>query len=106
MSRMNKNRNCRLAYELFLYCIIKNIGSYIAALGGLDNLVFTAKIGENVPKLRDDICSHFSFLGIRIDKEKNKKNSGVISAKNSRIKIFVKKDNEEKMIVEKVLKIL
>lgn len=106
LSKMNKNKNCRLAYEMLVYQIAKIIGSYIASLNGLDNLVFTAKIGENVAKLREDVCKHFSFLGIEIDKEKNKLNAEVISSGKSRIKVFVRKTNEEKMAVEEVLKIL
>lgn len=101
-----KNKDCRLAYDMFVYCIIKTIGSYAAALNGLDNLVFTAKIGENVAELREDICSHFSFLGIEIDKKRNKSNGEVISSEKSKVKVWIKKDNEEKMIVEKVLNIL
>jgi acetate kinase len=106
LSNMKKNKDCKLAYDLFIYRIIKVIGSYIAALNGLDNLVFTAAIGENVPKLREDICSHLSFLNIIIDNKKNKSNSEIISTKNSKVKVYVKKTNEEKMAVEEVLKIL
>jgi acetate kinase len=104
LSNMNKNRECMLAYEMFVYQIIKTIGSYVSALNGLDNLVFTAKIGENVAKLRRDICSHFSFMGIKLDEEKNKNNSELISSKDSKVKVWVKKTNEEKMAVEEVLK--
>ncbi len=106
LSRMNKDKRCRLAYEMFIYQIVKTIGSYISVLNGLDNLVFTAKIGENVPKLREDICNSLAFLGIKLDKEKNKKNSELISSKESKVKVWVKKTNEEKMIVEEVLKII
>ncbi len=104
--RMNKNKDCKLAYDLFIYSIVKMIGSYIAVLNGLNNLVFTAAIGENVPKLREDICSNFKFLGIEIDKNKNKSNLEIISSKKSKVKVFVKKTNEEKMVLEEVLKIL
>lgn len=106
LSRMKKNKNCMLAYDLLVYQIAKIIGSYIAALNGLDNLVFTAKIGENVSKLRADVCKHLSFLGIEIDKEKNKSNSEIISSRKSKAKVFVRKTNEEKMAVEEILKIL
>ncbi|MDD5012329.1 MAG: acetate/propionate family kinase [Candidatus Nanoarchaeia archaeon] len=106
LSRMNKNKNCRLAYDMLIYQITKIIGSYIAALNGLDNLIFTAKIGENVQKLREDVCRHLSFFGVEMDREKNKLSSEIISSKKSRVKVFVRKTNEEKMAVEKVLKIL
>ena len=70
-----QNKECKLAYDLFLYRIIKVIGSYITALNGLDNLVFTAAIGENVPKLREDICNQLKFLGLKLNKNKNNKNN-------------------------------
>ena len=106
LSSMNKNKDCKLAYDMLIYQIAKIIGSYVAALNGIDNLVFTAKIGENVPKLREDVCKHFSFLGMDIDKEKNKLNAEIISSPKSKVKVFVKKTNEEKMAAEEVLKIL
>jgi acetate kinase len=106
LSNMKKNKRCKLAYDMFIYQITKTIGSYIAVLNGLDNLVFTAKIGENVAKLRKDICNNFSFLGIKIDEKKNKKNSELISSRESKIKVWVKRTNEEKIAVEEVLKII
>jgi acetate kinase len=103
LSNMDKDKKCKLAYDMFAYQITKTIGSYIAVMNGIDNLVFTAAIGENVPRLREDICKHFEHLGIKIDKEENKKNSEIISSKDSKIKVFVKRTNEEKIAVELVL---
>jgi len=104
--RMKNNKDCKLAYDLFVYQIVKIIGSYIAALNGLDNLVFTAKIGENVARLRNDVCNHLSFLGVKLDQKKNNLNSEVISSSKSKVKVFVRKTNEEKIAVEEVLKII
>lgn len=104
--RLNKNKNCKLAYEVFVYQIIKTIGSYIAAMCGVDNLIFTAAIGENVPMLRETICNNLSCLGLKLDKNKNEKNLEIISSANSKIKVLVKQTNEEKMAVEKVLEVL
>lgn len=106
LSRMKKDKECMLAYEIFVYQITKTIGSYVAALGNLDNLVFAAKIGENVPKLRKDVCSHFPFLGIQLDEKKNKSNSEIISSEKSKVKVYVRKTDEEKIAVEEVLKII
>jgi len=106
LSKMNKNKECKLAYDLFVYQIIKAIGSYVTALNGLNNLVFTGRIGENVPKLREDVCKHLQFIGLSIDKNKNKLNSEIISSKNSKVKVYTRKSNEEKMMLEEVLKIL
>jgi len=103
LEKMNKDKDCNLAYEMFIYAIIKTIGAYVAVMNGLDNLVFTAAIGENVAKLREDICKHFEYLGIRLENSKNKENSEIISANNSKIKVFVKKTNEERTAVELVL---
>jgi len=104
-ARMKRNKECKLAYEMFLYQIIKKIGSYVAVLNGLDNLVFTAKIGENVAKLREEVCNHLSFLGIQLDKRKNSLNSEIISSDKSKVKVYVRKTNEEKIAVEEILKI-
>lgn len=105
-SRINKNKDCKLAYEMFIYSIVKTIGSYVSVLNGLNNLVFTAAIGENVPKLRKEICNNFKYLGLKLDENKNEKNEEIISSKDSKIKVYVRKTDEEKMIAEEVLKIL
>ncbi len=105
-ARKNKNKECKLAYELFVHSIIKAIGSYVSALNGLDNLVFTAAIGENSFELRKDVCANLSYLGLKLDKDKNKKNAEVISSSSSTVKVYVRKAEEEKIIAEEVLKIL
>lgn len=101
-----KNKNSKLAYDMFVYHIIKYIGAYIAVLDGLNNLVFTGAIGENVPKLRRDICEHLDFIGIKLDKNKNNKNKEIISAKNSKAKVYVKKADEDEIIAREVLKVI
>ena len=106
LSEMKKNKDCRLAYDLFAYQIIKTIGSYVAILNGIDNLVFTAAIGENVSKLRKDICNSLRYTGLILDENKNKKNEGIISSRNSKVKVLVKKTNEERIMTEGVLKII
>jgi acetate kinase len=96
------DRNVRLALDIFVYRIVKYIGAYTAALTGLDNLVFTAGIGENVPFIRELICNHLSYLGVKFDDDKNRKNERLISAKNSKVKVYVIKTNEEESIAEEV----
>ena len=91
---------------MFEYQIIKKIGSYISAMGGINNLIFTGAIGENVPKVRKEICESLKYIGAKIDNKKNQKNSEIISSKNSKIKILVRQTDEEKMALEKVLEIL
>ena len=75
-------RDVRAAEALGLFCYQakKWIGSFAAALGGLDTLVFTAGIGENAPVIRDRICDGLAFLGIEIDRARNAGNAPLISA--------------------------
>lgn len=103
--KKSKNKNCKLAYEIFAYQIAKTIASYTATLNGLDNLVFSAAIGENVPKLRKDICKNLECLGIKLNNKANLKNAKIISSKSSKIKVHVIKTDEEQQIVNQVLKI-
>jgi len=99
-----KQKKSKLAYNLFIFSITKYIGQYIAILNGVNNLVFTGAIGENVPKLRKDICKNFKFLGLKIDKKKNKKNNSIISSKNSKIKVHIHSANEDEIMVKEILK--
>ena len=99
-----KNKNSKLAYKMFVQSIVKQIGSYVAELNGLDNLVFTGAIGEQVSMLRKDVCKQFKFLNLKLDKKKNKENKKIISNKNSKIKVYVTPTNEDKQMIEEILK--
>ncbi len=94
------------AIEMFCYQTKKWIGSFAAILGGLDTLVFTGGIGERSATIRARICSGLEFLGIEIDKEKNLKNRGSISAKKGRVDIHVIRADEEKMIASWVSRVI
>ena len=94
------------AVELFCYQARKNIGALSVVLGGLDTLVFTGGIGEHSSEIRSRICSGLEFLGIRVDKRKNSKNSSVISQKRGEVEIRIIKTNEELMIARHTMKIL
>ena len=94
------------AVELFCYQAKKWIGSFAAALGGLDTLVFSAGIGENAPLIRARICDGLDFLGIEIDRSRNARNAPVISPAGSRVKVRVIRTNEELMIARSVTRIL
>lgn len=92
------NKNAELAYELYAYRIKKYIGSYAAALNGLDAIIFTAGVGENDSLTREMACQDMDFLGIRLDGSKNKERSGVlreINSADSRVKVLVIPTNEE-----------
>lgn len=101
-----KQKNSKLAYDMFVYHIVKYIGAYIAVLDGLDNLVFTGAIGENVPRLRKDICEHLDFVEVKLDKNKNDKNKEIISSKSSKVKVYVRSANEDEIIVREVLRVI
>ncbi|WP_299012455.1 acetate kinase [uncultured Polaribacter sp.] len=94
----NGNKDCKNALELAAYRIQKFIGSFAAALNGLDAIVFTAGIGENSALMRELVCENLDFLGILLDEEKNtirSKEIREIQQNLSKIKIFVIPTNEE-----------
>ena len=86
------------AVELFCYQAKKFVGALSAVLGGLDTLIFTGGIGENSPPIRERICRGLDFLGIALDKDRNRQNSPIISRDRSPVTIRVMKTNEELMI--------
>ena len=96
------NDRAKLALDLFAYGVKKYIGSYAAAMNGLDCLVFTAGIGENTWQVRKAICEDMDFFGIKIDDKLNEtKNDGSIreiTAKGSKVRVLVIPTNEELVI--------
>jgi len=88
------------AFDLFNYRIKKYIGSYIAALGGLDALVFTGGIGENSVEVRKAVCSNMEYLGVELDLEKNIDSNGKsdLSTENSKVRVLRIPTNEELVI--------
>jgi acetate kinase len=103
------DHNAELAYEMYTYRMRKYIGSYAAAMNGLDVLVFTAGVGENSAILRDKICSQMSFFGIELDATLNaSKEQGErrISSNQSRIEVLVIPTNEELVIARDTYKLI
>jgi len=99
----------QLALDIFCYRIKKYIGSYAAALGGLDVLVFTAGIGENSSTVRTKSCEGLDFLGIELDHYENtqsKAEEKLISKKETRVKVWVIPTNEELVIAEDTLSVV
>ena len=94
------------AVALFCYQVKKWIGSFAAALGGLDTLVFAGGIGENAPLVRSRICEGLRFLGIELEEKKNTANAGVISTNASRVTVRVIHTDEELMIAKTVCRVL
>ena len=99
------NERAKLALDKFAYEVRKYIGSYAAAMGGVDILTFTAGVGENSIEMRESICKGLEFLGIRIDSEKNKTRGKEvdISAPGSTVKVYIIPTNEELMIARDTL---
>jgi len=94
------------AVALFCYQAKKWIGSFAAALGGLDTLVFAGGIGENAPVVRQRVCDGLAFLGIRLDETRNRANAPVISADASPAAVRVIRTDEEAMIARAVSRLL
>ena len=91
----------RFAREVFAYRVAKYIGSYTAALTGVDAISFCAGVGENAKFIRGKIVSHLQFLGITLDEKANLETigrEGIISTSDSKVKVCVIPTNEELMI--------
>ncbi|MBR4572797.1 MAG: acetate kinase [Prevotella sp.] len=99
--KVDGDPKCVLAIDMYTYRIKKYIGSYAAALGGCDVLVFTAGVTENQADIREMVCADMEWMGIKLDKEKNATIHGVeavISAPDSKVKVVVIPTDEEMMI--------
>jgi len=98
----NGNENCQLALDKFCYEVAKYVGSYAAALNGIDMLTFTAGVGENGPDTRQAICDYLGFMGVKLDPEANKIRGKEmkISAPDSAVEVWVVPTNEELMIAQ------
>ncbi len=98
LSSQDSNSYAAEAVEMFCYQAKKWIGSFAAALGGADTLVFSGGIGERSAEIRSRICSGLGFAGIEINEQKNNQNGPVISSGNSKVTVMVIATNEEQMI--------
>jgi len=94
------NARAALAFAMYEYRIRKYIGAYMAAMNGVDLLLFTAGVGENSPLLRQAVCDNLSSLGVKLDREANEAGQGerIISAQDSAVTVCVIPTNEELMI--------
>ncbi len=103
----NGDRRCKEAIDVFCYKAKKYIGSYIASLNGVDAIIFTGGIGENAPKIREQILSEMEGLGIKVDGDRNKNlpENKIISTEDSNTDIYVIPTNEELVIAIDAAKI-
>jgi acetate kinase len=100
------NPDAALAVALFCYQAAKFVGALAAALGGLDELIFTGGIGEHAAPVRARICERLQFLGIELDAARNSANASVISIEGGIIAVRVIKTNEELMMARHAERLL
>ena len=104
------NERAKLAIDMFCYSVKKYIGSYAAAMGGLDCVAFTAGIGENTHRVRDYVMEGLEFLGIDFDRERNyslkRGETAELTRKGSKVKVFVIPTNEELVIARETKRLV
>lgn len=100
------HRGAARAYRLMAHHISKTIGSYAAAMDGVDAIVFTGGIGEHAVSLRRDVLHHFSFMGCIVDDEKNAASETIITAGKSSVAALIIPANEELQIVREVAAVI
>jgi acetate kinase len=105
LARQHDDVRAAEAIELFCYQAKKWIGTFAAALGGLDALVFAGGIGENSPEIRRRICAGLGFLGIALDESRNASGAPLISTDEGMVKIRVIRTDEEVMIAKAVARL-
>ncbi len=99
------NERAKLTSEMLTYQIKKYIGSFAAAMNGLDAVIFTGGIGENAPEVREAVCKDMSFFGIEVDSELNNVRGELrkISSENSKVQVWIVPTNEELLIARDTL---
>lgn len=107
-AKANGNYRAALALDMFHYWVAKTVGSYVAAMNGVDAIIFTAGIGENSSNTRAAICEYFEYLGVNINAEANMKRGKdiLISTADSPVSVFVIPTNEELVIARDTKKIV
>jgi acetate kinase len=102
------NERAQLALDMFKYRVIQYAGSYTAIMGGVDAIVFTAGLGENGIEIREELGNSFSFVGAKVDKEKNnvRGEARIISTDDSATTLMVIPTNEELMIARDTMKLV
>ena len=106
LAKENDDIRSAEAVELFCYQVKKWIGSFAAALGGLDTLIFAGGIGENSPVVRCRICEGLEFLGIELDEKRNIANAQIVSTENGKTIVRVIHTDEELMIAKTVIQMI
>ena len=100
------DKKAKIAMDVFSYNVAKYIGAYAAVMNGVDDIVFTAGIGENDDYVREQVCSYLGYLGVDFDKEINtglRGKQAEISKPGSKVRVFVIPTNEELAIARETL---
>lgn len=102
------NQRAICAIEVFVYRVVKYIGSYIAAMNGVDAIAFTAGVGENDHGVREMVLKQFEYMGIHMDADKNmiRGEETIISTPDSKVKVCVIPTNEEMAIARETLELI
>jgi acetate kinase len=106
LKRESQDARAREALDLFCYQAKKWLGSFTAALGGLDTLVFAGGIGENSAAVRERICAGLQYLGVQIDAPRNERHEAVISLEGASVTVRVIRTDEESVIAESTARVL
>ena len=100
------DKKAKIAMDVFSYRVAKYIGSYAAAMNGVDDIVFTAGIGENDDYVREEVCKYLGYLGVDFDSEVNtglRGKEAELTKEGSKVKVFVIPTNEELAIARETL---
>lgn len=100
LAQEDTNERARIAMELYVRTIIREIGAVTALMGGLDMLVFTAGVGEHNATIRERVCKGLAYLGVMLDDAANEQHAPVISLDQSGIRVLVEPTNEEWIAAE------
>ncbi len=102
------NEKAKLAFDVFVYRVVKFIGGYAAAMNGVDAIAFTAGVGENDHKVRNDVMEYLGYLGITLNKEVNmtRGKEVMISTPDSKVKVAIIPTNEELAIARETVTLL
>ncbi|HEY8417903.1 MAG TPA: acetate kinase [Limnochordales bacterium] len=102
------DERARLAFDMYEYRVRKYVGAYAAAMNGVDAIAFTAGIGEHSPRLRQQLCAHLGYLGVRIDEARNAAATGEteISAPGAPVRVYVIPTDEELVIAQDTVAVL
>ncbi|WP_026907133.1 acetate/propionate family kinase [Paucisalibacillus globulus] len=110
IDRMEKgDKNCKLAIDMYVYRMVKYIGSYAAAMNGVDTIIFTGGVLENSKPIRKLLCENLTYLGLALDEELNaasEPKERKISSNHSGVNVYIIPTNEELMIARDTLRVI